>query len=115
MTRKTYIIDFQPLFEEGTRCEPLPHRGIQTVQEAGRRGSSDVRVMADATADGRAVLTHNRDDFKQLHRHNPQHAGIVSCTPDEDSIALASRIDTAVQSVGDLTGKHIRINLPSTS
>jgi predicted nuclease of predicted toxin-antitoxin system len=32
---------------------------VVTVQQAGRRGTSDSQVLADATADGRAVLTHN--------------------------------------------------------
>jgi predicted nuclease of predicted toxin-antitoxin system len=94
------------------RLRALGH-DVLTVQEAGRRASTDAQVLADATAAGRAVLTHDRDDFKFLHRHNRQHAGIVSCTPDDDRDALAARIHAAVQAAGDLTGKHIRIDLPS--
>ncbi len=37
---------------------------VVTVQEAGRKGSIDSQVLADGTADNRAVLTHN-------HRHYP--------------------------------------------
>jgi hypothetical protein len=52
---------------------------VLTVQEAGRanQGIGDGQVLADATADGRAVLTHNHPDFKRLHRRGrPPHAGI---------------------------------------
>jgi len=93
------------------RLRALGH-DIRTVQEAGRRASSDAQVLADATADGRAVPTHDRDAFKTLHRRSPQHAGIVSCTPDHDRAALAARIHAAVQATGDLAGKHVRVDRP---
>ncbi len=86
---------------------------VLTVPEAGRAGSNDAQVLADGTAAGRAVLTHNRWDFERLHRRNPAHAGIISCTRDEDADALASRIDQAIAAEGDLAGKHVRINLPA--
>jgi predicted nuclease of predicted toxin-antitoxin system len=41
---------------------------VLTVQEAGQSGKSDPEVLSDATADGRAVLTHNHSDFQRLHR-----------------------------------------------
>ena len=84
---------------------------VVTVQEAGKRGGTDDQVLAYATQDGRAVLTHDRRDFERLHRHDPNHAGIVSCTLD-DAVALAARIDVAVVAAGGLAGKHLRINLP---
>ena len=37
------------------------------------RTFDDIQVLADATAAGRAVLTHNRWDFESLHRQNQQH------------------------------------------
>jgi hypothetical protein len=83
-----------------------------TVQEAGRRGGSDAQVLADATADGRAVLTHNRWDFERLHRQDPADAGILSCTRDDDPDALAARVDLAIKATGALAGQHVRINLP---
>jgi len=39
---------------------------VLTVQETGRCGKPDPDVLADATADGRAVLTHNHRDFQRL-------------------------------------------------
>ena len=61
------------------RLRQLGH-DVLTVQEAGRRCAPDAQVLADASAAGRAVLTFNRDDFKQLHQQHPGHAGIISCT-----------------------------------
>lgn len=85
--------DFDYAVVEGLRR--LGH-DVLTVQEAGRRGRSDARVLADATADGRTVLTHNRWHFERLHRQGPNHAGIISCTRDDDKAALSARIDSAL-------------------
>jgi hypothetical protein len=87
---------------------------VLTVQEAGRHGGSDAQVLANGTAAGRAVLTYNRWDFEHLHRQDPNHAGIVSCTPDDDLNALATRIDQALAAAGPLAGQHIRVNRPAT-
>jgi hypothetical protein len=86
---------------------------VLTVQEAGRVGGSDAQVLADATREGRCVLTFNRRHFERLHRQNPSHAGIISCTRDEDDpLGLAARIDDAIVAAGSLTGKHLRVNRP---
>jgi len=58
---------------------------VLTVQEAGRRGSIDPQVLADATADSRGVLTHNHRHYKRLHV-TQAHPGIVSCTRDKDDL-----------------------------
>jgi hypothetical protein len=91
------------------RLRQLGH-DVATVAEKGRAGGSDAVVLADATADNRAVLTFNRWDFDRLHRKNAAHGGIVSCTPDDDLDALAARIDHMVGVTGTLAGKHVRIN-----
>jgi hypothetical protein len=74
------------------RLRRLGH-DVLTVQEAGKNGSPDAQVLADAMAAGRAVLTYNRWHFQGLHRQDPNHAGIISCTPDDDLDALTARID----------------------
>src|SRR5438874_972065 len=84
---------------------------VVTVQEAGRAGMPDSQVLADATADGRAVLTFNRDDFKKLHRLNLSHAGMVSCSRDTNLGALTVRIHNSVIAAGSLSGQHLRVNL----
>jgi hypothetical protein len=93
------------------RLRQLGH-SVWSVAEAGRAGGTDAQVLADATAEDRAVLTFNRWDFDRLHRRNPSHAGIVSCSPDDDLDGLATRIDDAIQAAGSLAGKHLRVNRP---
>jgi hypothetical protein len=92
------------------RLRALGH-DVLTVQEAGERGGDDARVLAYATAAGRVVLTFDRNDFERLHLADPNHAGLVSCTPD-DPDALAVRIDLAVASAGPLAGQHVRVKRP---
>jgi predicted nuclease of predicted toxin-antitoxin system len=85
---------------------------VRTVQEAGWGGRTDADILACATNDGRAVLTHDRD-FLRLHRTTQPHAGVVFCTADMDSGALAVRIDRALPA-GDLADRLIRVYRPST-
>jgi hypothetical protein len=88
---------------------------VVTVQEAGRLGGSDAQVLADATAEGRAVLTHNRRHFKRLHALHP-HAGIIACTRDKDDLSgLAQRIHDAVVAAPSLADQFIRIIRPNPS
>jgi hypothetical protein len=103
-----------PVVEELRR---LGH-DVLTVQEAGRAGLGfgDAAVLADATADQRAVLTHNHADFKRLHRQGRPHEGIVSCTQDpSDTIGLAQRIHVAVSQFSDLANEFIRVVRPNPS
>ena len=73
------------------RLRVLGH-DVVTVQEAGEQGGDDDHVLATATASNRIVLTFDRRDFTRLHKKSLAHAGIISCTWDADSDALASRI-----------------------
>ncbi len=91
------------------RLRQLGH-DITTVQGAQRRGGSDSQVLAEATVDRRSVLTFNRWDFERLHRQNQAHAGIVSCTRDQDVDAFSLRIDLSISKAGNLDGKHVRVN-----
>src|SRR6266576_6381064 len=71
---------------------------VLTVQDAGEQGGDDARVLVYAVAAGRIVLTFDRRDFERLHRASKAHAGILSCSRDADSDALAARIHQAVTS-----------------
>lgn len=84
---------------------------VLTALEAGQANQKvpDAQVLAHATSLDRAVLTHNRRDYIRLHRAGVQHAGIIVCTHDADTDALANRIDAAVTKVADLHGQLIRI------
>ena len=87
---------------------------VMTVSEAGRKGSEDSHVLADATADERAVVTHNHNHVRRLHRTGKSHAGIISCTRDDQDLAgLAQRIHEAVIAVPTLADQFIRIVRPN--
>ena len=87
---------------------------VLTIQQVGKAniGTPDSEVLDLATADLRAVLTENRKDFLRLHRQRPDHAGIIACTDDKDTVGKAGRIHDAIQGVNDLRGAFIRINRP---
>ena len=88
---------------------------VLTVQESGRRGSGDPQVLTDATADNRAVLTHNHRHYKRLHT-TQTHAGIFSCTRDKVDLAgLAQRIHDAVTAAPHLANQFFRIIRPSST
>ena len=94
------------------RLRDLGH-DIVSVSELRRSGRPDEQVLQDAIADTRIVVTHNRPHFSRLHKSQPNHTGIISCSRDEDSEALADRIHAVLNTTGDLAGLHIRVNRPS--
>jgi len=85
---------------------------VVTVQEAGRRSDPDTAVLAYATSQQRAVLTHNRRHFIRLHGQTASHAGIVVCTRVPDAAALAQRIHQAVTARTSLDNQLLRVNRP---
>ena len=95
------------------RLRELGH-DVQTVQEAekARQKLPDEAVLADACADGRAVVTHNRKDFRYLHAATPDHEGIIACSEDLDFVGLADRIHEAIAALPKLSGQFIRIVRP---
>ncbi len=82
-----------PVVEELRR---LGH-DARTSYEAGRAGQAilDEDVLAFARNENRVLLTLNRKHFIRLHKGNPHHAGIITCTFDRDFKALAHRIVTS--------------------
>ena len=93
----------QPAVE---RLRALGH-DVQTVQDAGKTQQKlpDEAVLADASADGRAVVTHNRKDFRYRHTANPDHEGIIACSEDLDFVGLADRIHEAIETLPKLSGQ----------
>lgn len=60
---------------------------VLTLKEDGKAGKrySDESVLRNAAALGRVVVTHNRKDFRRLHRGGGiRHRGMVLCTQDLD-------------------------------
>ena len=90
---------------------------VLTAQQAGNsgRGVPDEEVLRFATAQSRAVITHNRLHFFRLDRETEgKHSGIIACTYDPDEMRQAQRIDAAIRDAGgDLTGKVLRVYRPS--
>jgi len=87
---------------------------VVTAHEAGQAQQRvpDSAVLAFAVAQGRAVLTYNRRHFIRLHRLSTPHSGIIVCTRDDDSIALADRIHQALTTLTSLDNQLIRITRP---
>ena len=82
---------------------------VLRVQEAGNEGLSDDRVLAFATQEDRAVLTLNRRHFIRLHQSMPNHAGMITCSLDQNWENQAALVNAAIASVDSLSGKLIRI------
>ena len=85
---------------------------VLTAQDAGQAQQriSDAAVLSYASTQGRAVLTFNRRHFIRLHRLLSAHCGIVVCTRDDDSAALAARIHQAVILAPILNNQLFRVN-----
>jgi predicted nuclease of predicted toxin-antitoxin system len=85
---------------------------VLTSLDAGKANEAipDVEVLRHASADQRAVITHNRQDFIHIHRFHSDHCGIIVCTVDTDFPALAARIHAHLQAMDALHGQLLRIN-----
>lgn len=90
---------------------------VLTIYEDGKgnQGYPDDAVLQDATSYRRSVLTVNRKHFRRLHLQFPEHAGIISCTYDPDSVAQAKRIDTSIREQDSLNGQLLLIYRPQSS
>jgi predicted nuclease of predicted toxin-antitoxin system len=89
---------------------------ILTALEAGNanQGIPDEEVLALAIEENRAVITLNYNDFKNLHKRDRNHCGIVICISTrrkEDRDSFANRIDLALRDKESLSGEVIRVNL----
>src|SRR5437016_6183048 len=89
--------------------EELRQKGhdVPTTQEASRAGRRipDPDQLSFAHENTRAILTLNRRDFMRLHIQHADHCGIIVCTVDPDTAALAGRIDSTIHTEEPLTGK----------
>ena len=84
---------------------------VLTVQETGKANirTPDLQIVEFAKSNERAVLTLNRKHFIAIHNRNPNHAGIVVCSADSDSVGLARRIDVSLEGIAHLEGVLLRI------
>lgn len=86
---------------------------ILTAAQSGHAGSKDPVILAFATNQGRAVVTHNRRHFIRLHRQDSNHCGIIVCTQDTNWPALANRIHQAIVAHATLNKQLIRVYRPA--
>lgn len=88
---------------------------VLTRLQAGLAGQaiSDDEVIRLATTMNRCVLTLNRKDFIRLHAESSAHSGIIVCTFDKDSTALANRIHQTITEASGLTGQLLRVQKPN--
>jgi predicted nuclease of predicted toxin-antitoxin system len=92
---------------------------ILTALEAGNanQGIPDEEVLAFAIQEHRAVITLNYNDFKNLHKRDKNHCGIVICISTrraQDRDDLTDRIDKALRIKESLVGELIRVNRADT-
>lgn len=88
---------------------------ILTALEAGNanQGIPDEEVLAFAIEANRAVITLNCNDFKNLHKRDNNHCGIIICISTrrtENRDDFADRIDLALRDKKSLEGELIRVN-----
>jgi predicted nuclease of predicted toxin-antitoxin system len=87
---------------------------VLTTEDAGNSGLGipDEDVLEFAVREERTVLTRNWDDFRRLHRSQPDHFGIIICKEDLNIERQATLIIEAILSEGNLRNKLIRIIRP---
>ncbi|HYX28922.1 MAG TPA: DUF5615 family PIN-like protein [Pyrinomonadaceae bacterium] len=101
----------QPVVEELRRLG----FDVLTMLEDDKANQSltDEEVLVIAHETKRVLLTANRRDFIQLHRHRPNHSGIVVCTFDPDFRGQARRIARAIEGRTMLEGQLLRVYRPA--
>ena len=87
---------------------------VLTSHESGRAGQRipDDEMLAFSVRENRAMVTFNRRHFVRLHGEQPSHCGVIVCTTDPNFVALAHRVDAAIQASRKLNGQLIRVNRP---
>src|SRR5690349_15580965 len=93
------------------RLQALGH-DVLTVQDDGRRAAADETILGRAVELGRTLVTFNRSDFIRLHARRSAHCGIIVCTRDANTEALAQRIHNEVLTSGDLHHELVRVYRP---
>jgi predicted nuclease of predicted toxin-antitoxin system len=85
---------------------------VLTSYEAGQANQRipDDRVLQYATATNRILITENRQDFIDLHRSTPNHAGIIIFKLDRDYVGKVKTIaDFIAQDQQPLADRLLRV------
>ncbi|MUG93486.1 hypothetical protein F7734_14030 [Scytonema sp. UIC 10036] len=90
---------------------------VLTSYEAGQanQGIPDDRVLQYATATERILITENRQDFIDLHRTMPNHAGIIIFKDDRDYAGkIKAMTDFLNEDSQSLTNRLLRVMKQNT-
>jgi uncharacterized protein with PIN domain len=84
---------------------------IVTAYEFGQGNQRipDEQVLSIATVEARAVLTFNRNDFRDLHYAGKHHAGILIGKDDRDVERQAQAIHQYLQTQSTLANRCLRV------
>ena len=96
------------------RLHELGHDVLTMLQlEKAGQAFPDDKVLAQATALNRCLVTLNRKDFIKPHTQQPLHCGIIICTFDSNFMAFAERIHTCLtEAITPLNGQLLRVQRP---
>lgn len=89
---------------------------VLTVNEAKLSGASDLTVFNYAREQGRVLMTHNCDDFQDIHQSNRAHPGILAIYQNMDPKknmsyqAIVSAIQNLEAASLELEGQFIVLN-----
>lgn len=110
------------LIDEDTQARALVARlrqagqDVLTVQEAGLMGQPDPEVLACAWREDRLLVTHNADDFRQLHQAEADPPGILVIYRDADPTknmshaAIVTALANLEASGWELSGQFVSLN-----
>ena len=85
---------------------------VLTAVQDGRAGGPDDLLLQRAGSLCRVVITHDRRDFRRLHKAGAPHAGMVLCTEDRDAERLAASIVSALAGHPVMRGKLLNVYRP---
>lgn len=88
---------------------------VLTLKEDGKaeKRYPDEAVLRDAATLGRVVVTHDRKDFRRLHKEGKvRHRGIVLCTQNPDPKRLAAKIHAALSNMETMDNKMVNVYRP---
>ncbi|WP_420458439.1 DUF5615 family PIN-like protein [Neolewinella sp.] len=90
---------------------------VVTIQDLGLHGIkySDPAVLQKAIELERILLTHNRKDFRYLHKQDSNHFGIVMCTQTTEHQRLAEKIAALLERTDDCKGQLLKVYRDSQS
>lgn len=88
---------------------------LLTVAEDGKAAQRwpDDLLLQRANSLRRVVITHDRRDFRRLHKAGIKHSGLVLCTRDRNGERLAASIDAALSKHPIMRGRLLNVYRPA--